>query len=319
VTEAEERPRHAVVLAAGIGTRLRPLTYARAKPAIPVAGVPLIRRTLGWLASHGVTDIVINLHYLPDTIAAAAGDGGDLGVRVRYSWEQPRILGSAGGVRQALSIIGASSFFIVNGDTICRLDLEALAAAHRRSGAGITMAVAPHPDPTRYGGMKVFGHLRATGFVPRGSIEPSMHVTGVQIANAQAFESIRSGSVANSVGGLYDELIRASPGSVGAFVTDAPFWDVGTQGDYWHTSIAFAHAESATSTLSGRNVSVSRSARVARSILWDDVEVMDNAVVAECIVTDGVRVPANGRFHRQTLVRARGTDRLIVAPLDLRD
>ena len=88
--------RHALVLTAGLGTRLRPLTDVRAKPAIPVAGEPMIRRIISWLARHGVTDLVLNLHYRPETLTAVVGDGADLAVRVRYSWE-PRILGSAGG------------------------------------------------------------------------------------------------------------------------------------------------------------------------------------------------------------------------------
>ena len=87
---------HALLLSAGLGTRLRPLTLVRAKPAIPVAGIPMARRIIGWLAGAGITDVVLNLHHLPETITSVVGDGGDLGVRARYSWEQPRVLGSAG-------------------------------------------------------------------------------------------------------------------------------------------------------------------------------------------------------------------------------
>src|SRR5579863_10125505 len=103
------QPDVALVLTAGLGTRLRPLTTVRAKPAIPVAGVPLIRRIVAWLASQRVTHLVLNLHHLPETLTRVVGDGGDLGVRVRYSWEQPRVLGSAGGPRLALPIVGRST------------------------------------------------------------------------------------------------------------------------------------------------------------------------------------------------------------------
>ena len=89
--------RHALVLTAGLGTRLRPLTDVRAKPAIPVAGVPMIRRIAGWLVSQGVDDLVLNLHHRPETLTAVLGDGRDLGARVRYSWEVPRILGKGVG------------------------------------------------------------------------------------------------------------------------------------------------------------------------------------------------------------------------------
>src|SRR5438270_6757761 len=131
----------ALVLAAGLGTRLRPLTLTRAKPAMPIGGEPLVRRIVQWLAHQHVTDVVINLHYLPDTITAVVGDGSDLGARVRYSWEQPLILGSAGGPRRALPIIGASSFYVVNGDTLTDLELAPLARDHESSGALVTMPV----------------------------------------------------------------------------------------------------------------------------------------------------------------------------------
>src|SRR5437867_11662461 len=148
--------RHALILTAGLGTRLRPLTNVRAKPAIPVAGEPMICRIIAWLASRGgVTDLVLNLHHRPDTIAAVVGDGADLGARVRYSWEQPVVLGSAGGPRQALPILGADPFFIVNGDTITDVDLEALADAHVRTGALVTLALVPNREFDRYGGVVV--------------------------------------------------------------------------------------------------------------------------------------------------------------------
>ena len=99
---------HALVLTAGLGTRLRPLTDVRAKPAIPVAGEPLIRRIVRWLAAHGVTDLVLNLHHLPQTRhRGRSATAATCRSRVRYSWEQPRILGSAGGPRQALPISSA--------------------------------------------------------------------------------------------------------------------------------------------------------------------------------------------------------------------
>ena len=97
----------ALVLAAGHGTRLRPLTEVRAKPAVPVAGCPLIRHVLKWLANQGIDKTVINLHYQPKTITQAVGHGESLGLKVNYSWES-KLLGSAGGPRQALDLLGDS-------------------------------------------------------------------------------------------------------------------------------------------------------------------------------------------------------------------
>src|SRR6185436_7619074 len=114
-----------LVLTAGIGSRLDPITRLVAKPAVPVAGRTLVERVLDWLRREGATDLVLNLHHRPQTIAAVVGDGAHLGVRVRYSWEQP-LLGSAGGPRRALELLQASRFIIVNGDTLTNVDLAGI-------------------------------------------------------------------------------------------------------------------------------------------------------------------------------------------------
>ena len=207
---------------------------------MPIGGEPLVRRIIRWLAHEHVSDIVVNLHYLPETLTRIVGDGSDLGVRVRYSWEQPQILGSAGGPRRALPVIGASPFFIVNGDTLTDLTLGPLAAQHAASGALVTMAVMPNRNPQRYGGalLDVAGHV--TGFVPNGpGAAGSYHVIGVQAANAEAFARLKDGEPANSVRGLYEELIAAKPGSVRGYVCETTFWDIGTPEDYAATDAAF--------------------------------------------------------------------------------
>ena len=231
---------HALVLAAGLGTRLRPLTLTRAKPAMPIGGEPLVRRILRWLANEHVDDVVVNLHYLPQTITAVVGDGSDLGVRVRYSWEQPLILGSAGGPRRALPIIGAPSFFLVNGDTLTDLPLAPLARDHESSGALVTIALIPNLEPDRYGGARLDEHGRIIEFAARGaSAVGSYHVIGVQAAAAEAFAGLKDGEPANSVRGLYEQLIAAQPGSVRGYVCHAAFWDIGTPEDYAATDAAF--------------------------------------------------------------------------------
>jgi len=208
---------------------------------MPIGGKPLVRRIIEWLAHEQVTDVVVNLHYLPETIAAVVGDGSDLGVRARYSWEQPAILGSAGGPRHALPIIGSSSFFIVNGDTLTDLSLAHLAAAHASSSALVTIALIPNRDPDRYGGAVLDAGGYVTGFVPRGaSARGSYHVIGVQAAQADAFAGLTDGEPVNSVRGLYEQLIAAKPGSIRGYVTEAQFWDIGTPEDYAATDRAFS-------------------------------------------------------------------------------
>ena len=305
---------HALVLTAGLGTRLRPLTGVRAKPAIPVAGDPIVRRIIRQLTAGGVSQITLNLHHLPDTLTAVVGDGSDLGAAVRYSWEQPVILGSAGGPRQALEIVGAETFFLMNGDTLTDVDLPTVEEAHRTSGALVTLALVPNLEPLRYGGVKL-GHdgTTVTGFVARGAAAAgSFHFIGVQVVERKAFAAIAAGDVINSIGGCYDALIAHSPGCIRAVVTDAHFWDIGTVSDYWNTSWALLPSQVHTSA----TARIGASATVTRSIFWDDIEVGESAVVDQCIVTDGVRVTSGANYQRKILIRgADGTT--IAAPLEI--
>ena len=296
--------RHALVLTAGLGTRLRPLTDVRAKPAIPVAGEPMIRRIIAWLAAHGVTELVLNLHHRPETLTAVVGDGTDLFVRVRYSWE-PQILGSAGGPRQALPLVSSDPFLIVNGDTITDVDPAGLAEAHAASGALVTLALVPNQEFERYGGVLLDADGRVTDFVRRGpSAAGSYHYIGVQVTQAAAFAAVPPGGAANSIGGAYDTLMTVRPGSVRGFVCDAAFWDVGTTEDYWRTSAAFA-ARSPTADLGvGRGARIDPSARITRSILWDDVQIGAGAVIDDCILTDGVCVEAGAVHCGEVLIRS---------------
>jgi mannose-1-phosphate guanylyltransferase len=318
-----------LVLTAGLGTRLRPLSCMRAKPAVPVAGEALVRRILRWLAARGVTEVVLNLHHRPDTVCAEVGDGSDLGVRARYSWENP-VLGSAGGPRHALPLLGSDRFYIVNGDTLTDLDPGVLAEDHRKSGALATLAVVPNREPDRYGGVLVGDDGAVTGFVGRGSGRQSWHFVGVQVAEREAFAGLPDNQPAESVATVYPALIRKRAGSVRAVSFDASFLDIGTPADYLATSLAFAGAGreerlSLPSPLAGAHAAIAPSARVVRTILWDDVEIGDEASLTDCIVTDGVRVPPGVRWRRVAVVPAgcceprSGDERvgdLLLAPID---
>ena len=255
----------ALVLTAGLATRLRPLSLVRAKAAVPVAGQPLVRRILAQLRSAGVTDAVLNLHHLPHTITGVVGDGSDLDMRVRYSWERP-ILGSAGGPRLALPLLDGSTFLIANGDTLADVDIPSLVAAHRRSGALVTLAVTPSPDPKKYGGIVADADGSMTGFTTAGSTEASWHFVGLQVAESDAFASVEAGSPCESVRALYPALIAARPGSVRVHACAAEFFDIGTPDDYRHTSRLLAQREERCqrSTVCGR-ASIRRRAWTTRS------------------------------------------------------
>jgi NDP-sugar pyrophosphorylase family protein len=297
----------ALVLTAGLGTRLRPLTYVRAKGAVPVNGDPLVARILRWLSSHGIRHVVLNLHSLPQSIAAAVGDGTDLALRVRYSWEQP-VLGSAGGPRHALPLLtdaGDERFLIVNGDTLTDVDLPTMFESHCSSGALVTMALIPNPRPDKYGGVRLSDRGDVIGFTRAGTPGESFHFIGVQVAEARAFAGLEDGVPEESVNRLYPHLMAQTPGSVAGFVCNATFRDIGTPRDYLDTCLELARVEG-DRLWSRADVSVDPSAHVTRSVLWDDVSVGAGATLTECIVCDGVSVPAGATYERCALVRVDG-------------
>jgi NDP-sugar pyrophosphorylase family protein len=192
----------------------------------------------------------------------------------------------------------ASRFLIVNGDTLTDLHLGALVTRHEQTGPLVTMAVVANTEPEKYGGVLVDDEGVVTGFVRRGSPQASYHFIGVQVAEAAAFASVPDNVPYESVGALYPALMAARPGAVRAFVSGADFHDIGTPADYLATAMRLSQSER---DLRGRRVDVASTAVVTRSILWDDVTVGPGAVLHECIVTDGVRVPENSAWQRMAL------------------
>jgi NDP-sugar pyrophosphorylase family protein len=306
----------ALVLTAGLATRLRPLSLVRAKAALPIAGEPLARRILRTLRAGGVTDAVLNLHWLPHTLSGRIGDGADLGMRVRYSWEMP-VLGSAGGPRHALPLLASafhargsssssgSTFLIVNGDTLTDLDIAAIVDDHRRSGALVTMAVIPNTEPDKYGGVVVDESAVVTGFVRRGSTQPSYHFIGVQVAEGAAFASLPDNTPYESVGALYPALMGERRDAIRAHISTAEFFDIGTAADYLETALLLSARDGHASPHGARS-RIHPAARVEQSILWDDVEIGDGALLRHAIVADGVRIPADTSWIGVTIRRAEG-------------
>lgn len=305
----------ALVLTAGLGTRLDPLTRLVAKASVPVAGRSLIERVLDWLVAQQITDVVLNLHHRPETITALVGDGTHLGLRVRYSWEMP-LLGSAGGPRHALDLLDSPSFFIVNGDTLCDVPLAPMAAAHRSSGAAVTMALVPNAAPDRYNGVTIDDDDRVTGFVARGpAARGSWHFTGVQMAEASVFDALPDGVPAESVHGVYKGLMRPGPGGVHAHRVNGTFHDVGSPAEYLRTSLAMNEK---------RGPVVAPDARVERSVIWPGATIGAGASLDECIVT-AIDVPPGFQARQSVLVpaslcrpgdRARVTGDIASFPLD---
>lgn len=143
----------AMILAAGLGTRLRPLTNTIPKPLLPVSGTPLILWNLLLLRTYEIRDVIINLHYLGNMIEEAIGDGSRWGMRVRYSYE-PTLLGTGGGLKAAEWFLGPHPFLVINGDTLIELDVKALVEFHGTHGGVATLVLRNDPQAAQWGAVE---------------------------------------------------------------------------------------------------------------------------------------------------------------------
>ncbi len=139
----------AFVLAAGLGTRLQPLTFKRPKPLIEVNGKPIIDYVLRWLAKQGIEDVIINLHYMPDMIKRHLGRGGEFGLKITYSYEK-NILGTAGALKKKEKEL-RETFLVACCDSLTNIDIRKALAFHKKKKALATMVLKRVKNPQRYG------------------------------------------------------------------------------------------------------------------------------------------------------------------------
>lgn len=285
----------ALVLTAGLATRLQPLSSVRAKAALPVAGRPLVSRILEWLHGAGIRRVVLNLHHRADSITRIVGDGSRFGLDVRYSWET-EVLGSAGGPARALPLLESDRFLIVNGDTLADVDLPALAAQHIETNALVTMAVVDGRDG--YNGVIAHPNGIVRGF---GREPGAFHFIGVQAVNAAVFAGVDPDVRSETVHGIYPSIIQNKPEALRVFRTGAEFFDIGSPQDYLETAGTMARREGKPLDR-GADCVVAADARLSNTILWDRVTIGAGAELTDCIVADDVSVPAGARYSRSSLV-----------------
>lgn len=180
----------AMVLAAGRGERLRPLTDQTPKPLLEVRGKPLIVHHLERLRDAGITHIVINTSWLAEQIQSSLGDGSRYGVSLQYSYEGPEPLETGGGIFKALPLLGRESFLVVNGDILTDFPFETL--KHRLKAdflAHLVMVPNPKHHPQGDFHLSPVGHLRLEG-------EPKLTYSGIGVYKADFFKGCRAGKFA---------------------------------------------------------------------------------------------------------------------------
>jgi mannose-1-phosphate guanylyltransferase/mannose-1-phosphate guanylyltransferase/phosphomannomutase len=152
----------AMILAAGLGTRLRPITYEMPKPMVPVLNRPVMEHIVRLLSRHGFTETIANLHWFPELIEAHFGSGSELGIDLSYSFEE-QLLGTSGGVRYAAEFLG-DSFLVISGDALTDIDLTAMRRFHESHDGIATLATKRVDDTTQFGVVITGGDGRVQGF-----------------------------------------------------------------------------------------------------------------------------------------------------------
>lgn len=226
----------AMILAAGFGTRLRPLTNTVPKALLPVAGTPLIVWNLHLLRRHGFREVVINLHHLGPLIEQALGDGARFGVHISYSREAV-ILGTGGGIKQVESWFCGEPFLVLNGDTLFELDLTALVDFHCREQAAATLVLRRDAEADRWGKVDVGTGHRIVRITGRGldlpeAAEPRMFA-GIHILHPRLLRDVPHGKE-SSIIDAYVRAIQTGERVVG-YDFDGYWSDVGTPERYAQT------------------------------------------------------------------------------------
>jgi mannose-1-phosphate guanylyltransferase len=278
-----------MILAAGYGTRLRPITYTIPKPMMPLGGRPLIAWLAESLIRAGTTDIVVNLHHIPEAIErylpTAFPDA-----HFDFSFE-PKILGTGGGVRKVRALLEREEdFFLMNGDTFQRPRFDDLRRARRERDA-ITALTLRHPPPgDRYTAVWEENGL-VTGYGKgRGQ---SLMFSGSHCVNSEIFRYIPDREASEMTGDVYEPLIRTNREKIAAVVNDDPMWfDIGTRQRYLAASRALGNMIGK-STIEGI---------VRDSVVWDGCFIGRGVVLESCIAAHGVEIRTPMQLRNAVIV-----------------
>ena len=299
----------AMILAAGLGTRLRPLTHEIPKPVVPVLGRPLCAWTMEFLLGHGATSFLLNLHHGPEVVRERVLSWAAGRFPLEFTFE-PEILGTGGGIGNARELLRGGTFLTANSDAVARFPLGDAIAAHRASGALATLVLFPDPEK-RYTPVKVREDGRIAGFgagAPPGAFEG--FYTGHQIVEPELLDRIPRGRPSCIIRDTYVPLI-AQGAPIRAYRTSGTFLDFGTPADYLRGTLALlgergdgcrAYVHPGAAVEQGATVgpdaviedgaTVGRGATVRRAIVWPGASLAPGRTVEGGILTPARFVPA---------------------------
>jgi len=301
-----------MVLAAGMATRLRPLTADRAKGTVPFLNRPLLDYTFEWLARSGFDRVVVNLHHAPDSIVDLYGRRA-FGLQVRYSHE-PKLLGTAGGPRAALDRLGERAL-IVNGDVVSSMALGPLLEHHLGSGALATLALHTGLGADAYPQVAAAASGRLLGFpgdeVDDGDVAVRGVFSGLHLVDAAVLEDLPEGAACGIVDPVYRSLMRAGL-RIDAVAVPGAWYEVGTPQLYIDRQLESLRRESLPLAFDGlqrkgAGAYASPHAHIENSrprppyLLGAGSRIKQGAAVEASVVGDRGQVAAGARVERSIL------------------
>lgn len=296
----------ALILSAGYGTRLWPLTEDRTKPAIPILGKPLVGYVAEYLAHYGCDEIAVNLHHRPDSVRRALGDGSRFGVRLHYV-EEPEILGTSGAIDNARTLLDGETFIVVNGKIITDIDLNAALTTHRAKKAIATLVLLPNPECEKFSTVQTAdGFLKGFGGMPVReefvNCDPPLMFTGIQILEPKIFDYIPRGVFSHTTTDVYPQAV-ANGERVAVHVASGRWYELSTMQRYLDISLLLL-AEQGQTVTAGAECELSAEAEIADSVLWDRVVVERGARVRRAILGDKVHIRAGEVVENAAVVCA---------------
>lgn len=305
------------ILAAGFGTRLWPLTEDRTKAAISFLKRPLITYAVEYLASHGIRDLIINLHHQPESIRQALGDGSALGVNIEYSIED-EILGTSGALDRVRDSLLDDDFVVINGKIVTNIDLREVIAIHRKSNALATLVLKKNIALEHFSIVEVDEQSQITRFagfpdVPKaadasqssgqnsktGSETAPLMFTGIQVLSPRIFKYVPRNCFSHSTIHVYPQAIAAGEKVIGV-TSNADWYEMSTLQRYLEAHLKLM---SGSSVVCGKNCVIDPTATLEQSVLWDNVKIESGARVSHSVLGDGVRIPAGATINRAVVVR----------------
>ncbi len=285
-----------MILAAGLGTRLRPYTDLRPKPLFPVAGRPLLAITLERLQQAGFGSVVVNAHHLRQQFAKVLTDEQNVILQ-----EEEIILGTGGGLRRAGKHFGQEPVLVTNGDIYHTIDLAKVYQAHQESGATVTMVL--HHEP-RFNKVAVAadGSILGFGSEVHSSI-PLLAFTGIHVVDPAILHKIPADSFSDIID-CYRDLIRAG-GDIRALVVANHFWtDMGTPADYLALHGALLSGQVEGERMAQTPFHIDTGATVGEDLClqeWvavgNNAQIGDNVTLERVVVWDGAKVPAHSTLR----------------------